>query len=222
MLYLVLTNGLIDSINPCAIGVLILYVSLLVTIQALKRQILGFGVVYIASMFLAYFLIGLGILRAFHLFGIHDFFAWVAAILVMIVGAFNIKEYFWPRLWVPYISPLLSRCRVPRGWDGRVTLGSALVLGVLVGLCEFPCSGGIYLATVALLTLKETFWKGLGYLFVYNIMFILPLVFIFSVSTRPPILKTLQRWQHSTYWLTKLSMGVTMVLMGVIIIIWIP
>lgn len=219
MLALVVVNGLIDSFNPCAIGVLLVYVALLLGTNAPRSFILIFGGFYILATYITYFLIGLGILHVIHLFGIPHFFGWVAAILVLGFGLFYLKDYFWPEWRIPLISPFLSSCRMI-AWNRKLTLLSAVVLGFLIGVCEFPCSGGIYLGTVALLSLKETFWKGIFYLMVYNLMFIIPLVVIFILATRKEVLAKVRKIQAGTSSKVKLIFGFTMVLLGITLISW--
>lgn len=219
MLPLVLVNGLIDSFNPCAIGVLLLYVTILLGTNSSRRFILTFGGFYILATFVTYFLIGLGILHVIHLFGIPHFFGWVAALLVLFIGLYYVKDYFLPSLQIPVISPILSRCRMVT-WNKELTVFSAIALGVLIGLCEFPCSGGIYLATVAMLSLKETFLKGLLYLFVYNLMFILPLVVIFIFATNNLVLAKIKSWQSKNAGYAKLISGILMTILGIILLIW--
>src|SRR3989338_7422809 len=179
MLYLVLINGLIDSFNPCAIGVLIFYLTLILSLKLKRQLFISFGIFYILATYATYFLIGLGLLRVIHLFGVHNFFGWLAAFLVLLVGLNNLKDYLWPSWLIPGLSSFLNRCRLPK-WEPQVTVLSAITLGILIGLCEFPCSGGIYLATVSMLSLKQTFWQGLSYLLLYNLMFIMPLVVLFA------------------------------------------
>ncbi|GFP39531.1 hypothetical protein HKBW3S47_01229, partial [Candidatus Hakubella thermalkaliphila] len=65
----------------------------------------------------------------------------------------------------------------------RATLPSSLALGVLVGLCTFPCSGGIYVAVIGLLASQKSYFQGLGYLLAYNVMFILPLIAILALAS---------------------------------------
>src|SRR3990167_1548431 len=198
MLYLVVVNGLIDSLNPCAIGVLIFYLGLLLSFKTNRRYLLLFGLFYIISIYVTYFFIGLGFLKTFHLFGVHNFFGWAAAILIIFLGLYNIKEYFLPYWQIPIISPFLSRCRIPR-WTANISIGSAIVLGFLVGLCEFPCSGAIYLATVAMLTVKVTFFTGLLYLLVYNLMFVIPLIVIFIFVGNKKFYTLLQDTQSKNF-----------------------
>lgn len=217
---LVIINGLIDSLNPCAIGVLVLYLSFLFTVRAAKKDVVIFGSFYIAAMYVTYLFIGLGLLSTFHLFGIHNFFGWLASFLVIAVGLFNIKEFFWPKLYIPVLSPFLARCRIPK-WNQKINIASALALGFLVGLCEFPCTGAIYLATVALLSAKVTFIKGILYLLLYNLMFVTPLIFLFLISSNEKFLKKLAYWQGAQSGKIKLIAGIAMILLGLAIIWWI-
>lgn len=216
---LVVGAGLVDSVNPCAIGLLLMYIALFFTIQSSRSTLLLFGTFYIAAMFLTYLLIGLGFLSAFHLFGLHNFFGWVAAVLVILVGLFQIKEYYWPALHIPVLSPILAKCHIPK-WNREFTIVGALTLGLLVALCEFPCSGGIYLATVSFLAARETFWTGLSYLLLYNLMFILPLVVLFAISVNKGVVDRVRRIQAMSTTKLKLGMGVMMVVMGLALIAW--
>lgn len=219
MLSLVIVNGLIDSFNPCAIGILLLYVTILLGMKTSRRFILFFGAFYIAATFVTYFLIGLGLLHVVHYFGVSHFFGWVAAFLALFIGLYTLKDYFWPTWQIPFVSGVLSRCRMVT-INRNLTITSAVILGVLIGLCEFPCSGGIYLATVALLSLKETFWQGALYLLVYNVMFILPLVLIFLFAMNKKVLAKLQKWQGKQAGRAKLISGSLMTLLGILLLVW--
>src|SRR4030066_330711 len=219
MLPLVIYNGLIDSLNPCAIGVLLLFVSLIFTLGASKRQLISFGLFYLAAMYVTYLLIGLGLIHTFHLFGVHNFFGWTAAFIVLFLGLFALKDYFFPYVYVPVLSPIISACKVPK-WDRKITAASAIGLGFFVGLCEFPCTGGIYLATTALLSAKTTFWTGLGFLLIYNLMFILPTSVIFAFSTNRGILKIISKYHSAAHGKIKLISGLTMLALGLGMLVW--
>ncbi len=219
MLYLVLINGLIDSFNPCAIGVLIFYLTLILSLKVSRRLFITFGLFYILATYTTYLLIGLGLLKVIHLFGVHNFFGWAAAILIIILGLFNLKEFFWPGRRIPILSAFFNRCRIPK-WKPEITVISALTLGVLIGLCEFPCSGGIYLATVSLLAVKATFWRGLLYLLLYNLLFVSPLIIIFLSTGNRPVFTAFQKINEKMFSWTKMIMGISMLISGILLLIW--
>src|SRR3972149_11226969 len=60
--------ALIDSINPCAFGILLLTIAFLLSIGKMRSGILKIGGVYILGLFAVYILIGLGILQVLHIF----------------------------------------------------------------------------------------------------------------------------------------------------------
>lgn len=216
----VLGAAVADSWNPCAIGVLLLLVTLIVTAQHTRRFVLLFGATYIIGVYIAYFLIGLGLLQAAHLFGIHNFFGWLAAILLVIFGIAHLK----PSLvtWIPGLRWLLT-CKVPPHRElaaQRGALVGGLILGVFVGVCEFPCTGAIYLAVVALLATSASYWQGVGYLVLYNLVFILPLVVVLFAIGRPAVLKRIETWQHANVLRVSQVIGAVMLLGGITILAW--
>ena len=219
MLYLVIINGLIDSFNPCAIGVLLFYLALLLSLKVNKKLFISFGLFFILTTYATYLFIGLGIFKVYHFFGVHNFFGWAAAILILILGLFNLKEFFWPDWQVPFLSSFFNRCRIPK-WRPQATILSAAILGFLIAICEFPCSGGIYLATVSLLTIKTTFWQGATYLLLYNLMFILPLIILFLSVGNRVVFQYLQKVHQKTFRSAKLIMGFSMVISAILLLIW--
>ena len=51
-----------------------------------------------------------------------------------------------------------------------------LVLGVVVSLFELPCTGGVYIAIIAMLSKHVS--ASYLYLLIYNLIFVLPLIII--------------------------------------------
>lgn len=219
MLYLVLVNGLADSINPCAVGVLIFYLALLASLKVERKLYIYFGIYYILTTYATYLLIGFGLLKVMHLFGVHNFFGWAAVALILILALFNFKEFFFPNFHVPVLSAFFNRCRLPK-YSPQITIVSAITLGFLIAICEFPCSGSIYLATVSLLAARETFLRGVAYLLAYNTMFVLPLIALFAVSSNKLIFEKIKKLNSSSSKWIKLLMGVLMGISGILLLLW--
>jgi cytochrome c-type biogenesis protein len=183
----VITSGLIDSFNPCAISLLLIYISLMFTLKKDRKEIATFAIAYIVSIYITYFLIGitglkiLDFMRAASL-PIPNLVAKIGAGLVFFFGLMNIKEYFFPNLPFSVRIPLKVRGYVSK-YAYEATLTSAIVVGFLIGIYEFPCSGAIYLAIISLLHTQVNFFVGIGYLLLYNLMFVLPLIAIFALTT---------------------------------------
>ena len=203
---LITVNGLLDSINPCAIGVLAASVAILFSLGNYRAHILRFGCFYILATYVTYLLIGLGILRAVHLFGIHNFFGWASAIALILMGFWHLKKG--------------SACIIPKKTPKEATILAGIVFGVIVGICEFPCSGGIYLATVGLLGIEETFWSGLLYLLWYNLMFVLPLIALFAFAWNLTAARAISRLVGALGTKARLASSAAMIAIGALLLLW--
>jgi cytochrome c biogenesis protein CcdA len=216
---LLLVTGLLDGLNPCAFAVLLFFIAFLYTINRTKTHILKVGIIYIAMIYLAYLLIGLGILKAIMITPIPHFMAKLGAWLVIVLGFVNIKDYFWYGKWFTLSTPKVGKDLINK-WMRKATIPATIVLGFLVGLCTFPCSGGPYVAILGLMAAKTTYFTGLLYLLIYNLMFVLPLIVILLFFSNRRVIGRIARWEVSEKRYVKLVMGILMILLGIIILVW--
>ncbi len=216
LLPLVGVAALIDSINPCAFSILLLTIAFLLSIGKMRSGILKIGGFYILGIFAVYLLIGLGILQTLHLFNTPHFMAKVGASLLIILGGINLLNEFFPSFPIKLRIPHAAHHKMAELME-RASLPTAFLLGALVGLCEFPCTGGPYLMVLGLLHDQATYLKGLGYLFLYNAIFILPLVIILLISSDAALLEKVKSWQEKEKRLMRLGGGGAMVGLGILI-----
>lgn len=169
--------GLIDSVNPCALAILIFLLNTLIGAGD-KRRALKSGLAFSASLYIAYFLFGLGLFSAIQFSGFSLFFYWLMGLLTIFLGILNIKEYFWygrgikvgvPQSWQPTIQRLIEQATSPKG---------AFLLGFVITLVELPCTGGPYLLILALLADRTIHLYAIPFLLYYNILFILPMLIL--------------------------------------------
>lgn len=216
----VLVSGFLDGLNPCAFAVLLFLIAFIFMLKRARLQVLLFGAVYIAAIYLAYLLIGLGLWKAVLFIGIPHLMAKVGSVLVILLGLINIKDYLAPKILpVSLRIPIPARFRL-MDWLHKGTLPGTFILGFLVGLCTFPCSGGIYVAIVSLLTTKMTFNLGIFYLLVYNLMFVLPLAIILALAGNRVVTEKLTNLQERNESLMRLVYGLTMIAIGVVILLF--
>lgn len=216
MLPLVGVAALIDSINPCAFGILLLTVALLLSLQKSRGSILKIGGVYILGLFSVYLLIGLGILQALHIFNTPHFMAKLGAAILIVLGSINIINEFFPAFPVKLKIPKAAHAQMAVLMN-RATLPTAFLLGALVGLCEFPCTGGPYLMVLGLLHDQDTYFAGVGYLLLYNLVFILPLVIILAIASDGQLIGKVRAWKQAENKNMRLWGGVAMVVLGLLI-----
>ncbi|OGF61730.1 hypothetical protein A2926_02695 [Candidatus Giovannonibacteria bacterium RIFCSPLOWO2_01_FULL_44_40] len=217
LLPLIVFSAVIDSINPCAFSILLLTIAFLFSVGQLRSKILSIGGFYIAGIFLVYLLIGLGLLQALHLFSTPHFMSKIGAVLLITLGAINILGELFPSFPIKFRIPHSAHHKMS-GLIEKSSLPAAFLLGALVGLCEFPCTGGPYLTAVGLLYDKATYLIGVGYLLIYNLIFILPLVIILLIAGDKKLLEKAQAWHQKEKWAMRFWSGLAMVALGIIIL----
>ncbi len=213
LLPLVAVAAVIDSVNPCAFSVLLLTVAFLLSIGRLRSDLLRIGGWYIAGLGTVYLLIGLGLLQALHLFDTPHFMGRLGAALLIGLGFLEIANAVWPSFPV--------KLRIPHAAHGRMSTlmakasaPAAFLLGALVGLCEFPCTGGPYLMVIGLLHDSRTYLQGVGYLVLYNAIFILPLVLMLALASNAAVVERVQAWQRSERHALRIGIGIAMIALG--------
>ena len=192
-LAMVVGGGLGDSINPCAIGVLVFFVTYMTFVGKSKSEIALAGAVYTGAVFVTYFAIGLGL---YHLIGftreraetaqriLGVLMAGVLLVLAFLSLADGVKclrgEAEKVSLKLP--DKLKKRVNLLIAQRTRLglTVGATLLMGGVVALIEFPCTGQLYIPVIYALESAESHrLAALGWLVLYNLLFILPLVAIF-------------------------------------------
>ena len=192
----VITTALIDSINPCAIGVLILLVSVLRVYKS-KKDMLFYGMVYIFCVFLTYLLAGLGILYFLSkvpLF-ISEYISIIVGSVVVIAGLIEIKDFFWYGQGITLSIPP-EKAKKINEMTKKFTLPAMIVLGVFVAGVELPCTGGPYLAILVFFSQNFDFTSFM-LLVLYNIIFVMPLIVILLMVFFGYKIQNLKRWKQS-------------------------
>lgn len=175
----VLVAAAVDSINPCAIAVLAVLLAYLTLLNDRKR-LLQTGLAYIGTVFIVYFLSGLGFLTVVQKSGISELVFNFAGIVAVTAGLINIGEAILKHDGFSLSIPESKKERISR-YIQRASTPSAVVLGGFVSVVELPCTGGMYLVILGLLSNRMTFVEGLPYLILYNLVFVLPLAVILLI-----------------------------------------
>ena len=215
----VLITGLVDGINPCAMAILLFFITFLFTIRKRRAAIARMGLVYIACVYIVYFLVGLGLLRATTLVQGH-WLGQLGAALLILFGVTNLLGALFPKFPIRLEVPEIGKEGL-KNWMYRATLPATIVLGTLMGLESFPCSGGPYVAILGLLGSQTSFWEGFGYLAVYNLMFIMPLVIILILALNPVMGAKIQAWERASSHKVRGITGGVMALIGLALLIWV-
>jgi cytochrome c biogenesis protein CcdA len=216
----VVVTGLLDSVNPCAFAVILLLLSFLFTIRQSRKRILQLGLVYIGMIFLVYFAIGLGLLRAVRFSDDPHFVARAGSWILIALGSINLLEYFFPHFPIKLHMPVAAGVKTNE-WLKQATVPATIGVGFLVGLCTFPCSGGVYVSIITLLNAKTTLGWGVAYLGLYNVLFVLPLLVILMAAGNRIVAKRWARWEREHSLRIRLWYGLAMVSLGIVMLLWV-
>jgi cytochrome c-type biogenesis protein len=215
----------VDGINPCAFTVLLLFITaMLATMQAgeqslyaIRTRMLSLGGIYIAAVFLTYLGLGVGMLKALDFFTRQHLPARFGALAAILFGLWMLKDFFLPDLgW--HLQAPSQVGTLARQMAKKATVPALILGGFLIGLCTVPCSGAVYLGVLSLLALQTSALLGYGYLVLYNLIFVLPLVVILVAASARPTLNRLAHWNlHHKEWI-RLALGGGVVVMGLLIL----
>ncbi|HWQ68187.1 MAG TPA: cytochrome c biogenesis CcdA family protein [Methanospirillum sp.] len=213
---LILGAGLLDGINPCAFAVLVFLLTYLLSLNN-RRRVLLVGLVYTAAVFIFYFLSGVGIFTLVQTTGLVSGFSFIAGIVALIFAMIMIKDALFPGIG-PSLAIPESRKETIHRFVEKSSIPAAFILGILVGMFELPCTGGIYLSIISMISLKTNLIGGLWYLFIYNLAFIFPLLVIIALIYWgiPP--ERVNEWRIDQRRSLRLIIGLIMLIFAVMIL----
>ncbi len=214
----VIVGSLVDAINPCEFAVLII---LMTTILATgnSRKALWAGLAFATSIFISYFLMGLGLYQALSLGNASDWFFKIVGWLAIALGILNIKDFFWygkgflmevPLSWRPRLKGLINSVTSPRG---------AFLIGFLVSIFLLPCTSGPYIVILGMLAKRVLDVRAIAYLLIYNLIFVSPMLIISWAVYKgfdPKTAETIRQKQLKTL---HLIAGVVLLAMGGVILL---
>ena len=211
----VILAAAVDAINPCAFAVLII---LLTTILAtgIKRRALFAGIAFTASIYISYFLMGIGLYSAIQAAGFSRTFYVIVAVLAIIVGLFNLKDYLWYGKWFIMEVPMSWRPKMKSLIKGVTSVPGAFLIGFVVSLFLLPCTSGPYIVILGLLA--ETATKNTAFLLLllYNFIFVLPMLLItFAVYFGFTTTEQAEAWRTKKLKVLHLIAGIIILLLGV-------
>lgn len=190
----IIAAGLLDGINPCAFTTLIFLLASLALAGRGRREVLVIGALFSLAVFLTYLGIGLGFFAALRAASavalVSLLLRWALVLVLLVFAGLSIYDYVLIRGGRPteillQLPPALKK-RIHASIRTRVRtaalVGSSLVLGFLVSIFEFACTGQVYLPTLAYLVRVRRQLDAVGLLVLYNLCFVAPLLLVFAGS----------------------------------------
>jgi thiol-disulfide isomerase/thioredoxin len=220
---LTLIFGILDGFNPCAMWVLVVLISLLLSLKS-RQKIALVGGIFIFAEGLLYFLFMSAWLNAFLVIGYVSITRTLIGIFGIIFGIWRIREFL---TWRPGVckvvdhsksqDKLLDKMRSllkPAAVPATILGTIALAFGV--NLVEFFCSAGFPVMYTRILALQNvgTIQYYL-YLLFYNLLYMLDDFIVFGVA-----FFTLNRFSFSDKYnrYSTLVAGVLILILGILLI----
>jgi len=213
----VIGASIVDAINPCAFAVLIILMTTILASGGGKKALLS-GIAFAVSIYISYFLMGLGIYKALDIGGMSAVFYTVVGWLAILLGLFNLKDYFWygkgflmevPMSWRPALKKLIHSVTNPLG---------AFTVGFAVSLFLLPCTSGPYIVILGMLAKNVFEAKAIMYLALYNAIFVSPMLVITWAVYKGFDPHRAEKIRQQRLRLLHLIAGIIMLAMGTVII----
>lgn len=212
---MVVVPALIDSLNPCALSVLV-FLLISIAAAANRRRILLIGGSYITAVFLFHLFMGIGIFSFVTLSGFSKAFSLIGAAIAVILGLITLSDVLRNRETF-FLSVSESGKGLMAKYIRLASIPAAFVLGILAGLLGFSCTGGIYISILALMSRSLTFSNGLPYLLLYNLIFVLPLVIVTLLAAYGMSMEKADNWRMEHKRALRLVIGLVLVALGIVV-----
>ncbi len=212
----------LDSLNPCAMWVLLFLISLLFGMEnRLKMWILG-GLFLLTSVF-SYFIFLAAWLNVFLFLGFIYYIRISVGIFAILSGIFYLRQWWREKNGGCHVTNQDQRRKIMdslRSITQQKTIWLALIgmvaLAFVVNLIELVCSAGlpaIYTQVLALANLPP--WRYYLFLLLYVFVYILPSLLVFIVA-----MKTMRAFGLSTKYArwSNLIGGIVILLLGIMLI----
>ena len=187
--------GFVDGVNPCAIAMLLLFISLLGFTKK-KSILIPVALTFISAIFISYFLFGtilyqylyqlrflsflvktipwiiIGITGILFLLNFYDF-------IVSMLQKYSLVKNQLPRGIQKFNRKLMERFTKKMDEGSKSIYIITFLIGLIISFTEFLCTGQAYLTAILhLIHFTENVGRGLVLLAIYNLIFVLPLIII--------------------------------------------
>ena len=227
----ILSLGLADSVNPCALSILALVLISIITYNPGKRKdILLAGLAFVCSVLIMYLIYGILIVKAFEvvqsignireiLFGKLGL-NFILGVVASILGILGLKDFFsYKPGSIGTEMPLFLRPKVNKIIAKVTSPFAAFGIGLFVTIFLLPCTIGPYIILGGLLATDGVI-KAIPSLILYNIIFILPmLVVTLLVYFGTSKVEDVKDWKDKNVRYMHLVSGVLLLAVGILMVL---
>ena len=227
----VIAAGLLDGINPCAFTTLIFLLSALSVAGRSRRETLVIGLFFTATVFVTYYLIGLGFFKIIRIADSFEIISriirWVLFAVLIVFAALSFYDYGKIRagkagdilLQLPDGVKRRMHSSIRSYTKSAALAGSSIVMGFLISIFELGCTGQIYFPTITYIIQTDKAASGFMYLGLYNLAFILPLAAVFIVVYLGITSKRITKTFQTNLGLIKILTGLLFIAFAVLMVL---
>lgn len=200
LIYFILL-GFVDGVNPCAIAMLLIFISLLGFTKK-KRVLFMVSLTFIAAIFISYFLFGtilyqylnklqflsflvsvvpwiiIGLAAFLFIINMYDF-------IVTILQKYNLVKNQLPSGIQKFNRKLMAKFTQKMEEESKWIYVITFFIGIVISFTEFLCTGQAYLTAILhLIHFTDHLSRGILLLVVYNLIFVLPLIIITIIALK--------------------------------------
>lgn len=190
--------GILDAFNPCALAMLLMFLSFL-TDKKNSKTILAICISYISAIFVTYFILGrflssaLGMLLPYM-----KIFYVVLILLALFIAVLNFLDFLsarnqkynqiknqLPRRFFVITKKIMGSFAQKVEDNNPIVYVLGFLIGVFVAIIEFPCSGQAFVAWTAIVVDRTSMFVFFNVLLlIYVLFFVSPLIVITIISLR--------------------------------------
>ncbi len=223
--------GLIDGINPCAISTLVFFISMLSVMKIRGSHLIWAGVAFCATCFATYMAIGFGLFHLLYLFtgfpAMRRGLELSMIALLLLLALLSLRDALRYRaggrpedvtLKLPRrIKDTIHRV-IRSGLSTHRIIWGSILTSFLVTVLESVCTGQVYVPTLVLvLRSGQSVPLVLGYLLLYNTLFILPLVLALILAYHGTRTERFVHWSRDNVVPSKLAMAALFIALAALI-----
>jgi len=220
--------ALVDGFNPCNMFVLTCLLALLISTSHSRQRLYVVALSFVFMVFIFYYVFMAAWLNVFKYIGFIAPLRIGIAVIALIAGMINCKELFFFKKGISltiqdkHKGPLMSKIQgmkeVIANGSFPLLITSSLGLAALASLVELPCTAGfpiIYTGVLSGKGLDSTFVYYF-YLFLYNVVYVLPLLVIILLFINTFRARQITQRQME---IIKFIGGIIMILLGIVLLV---
>lgn len=190
-LLILLGASLADSVSPCVLAIFVILASIIIFGNPEdKKEIFIFGIFFLLSIFLTYLVLGFNMLSSGEVYKFSENLSRLLGLVVIFAGIFVLRKLWHNSKIAVKIGMFLNHLASNKLksilnviWNftkeniQKMNLAIvALLMGFISSGFLFPCASKPYGVFANSLSGKENVFSGLWSIFLYNLIFILPIV----------------------------------------------